>query len=183
MTTVVLDMSMSLDDYISGPDDEDRGLYDWYFDPDIDAASSAVKDEGIASFTAIVLGKNAYGGGFDDTPYDAVHFVVTHEEPQTVTHGPVTFVFVGSVEDAVEQARAAAGDGDVAIGGGADIAQQCLAAGLVDEVQLHVVPKILGAGKRLFGTTAVDLEPTRTVEAAGVTHLFYRVRSGRPRAR
>lgn len=175
MTKIVLDMSMSLDGYISGPDGEDRGLYDWYFDPNIDPASLEVKNEGIATFKAIVLGKNSYGEGFDETPYDAAHFVLTHEAPKTVTHGAITFEFVGDLATAIDKARVAAGDGDVAIGGGADVAQQCLAAGVMDEIQIHLVPKILGAGKRLFDGAALDLVPTRIVEASAVTHVLYEV--------
>jgi dihydrofolate reductase len=91
---------------------------------------------------------------------------------------PLTFAFVtDGVESAVEQAKAAAGDKDVGIGGGASVAQQCLRAGLLDELQIHVAPLLLGGGVRLFDGDAepVELETTRVIESPGVTHLRFRV--------
>ena len=93
--------------------------------------------------------------------------------------GGTTFTFVNDgIESALEQARQAAGSQDVALAGGADVAQQYLAAGLIDEMNIHVAPILLGAGARLFdnlGGAAVKLEQVRAVEAPGVTHLKYRV--------
>ena len=91
--------------------------------------------------------------------------------------GGTTYVFVTTgIQDALEQARAAAGGKDVVIGGGADVARQYLAAGLVDELQLHVVPVLLGDGVRLFEGATARLERMRTVESpTGVTHLKFRV--------
>lgn len=104
--------------------------------------------------------------------------VVTHTVPRDWVYegSPFTFVTDG-VESAVEQAKAVAGDKDVAVGA-ASIAQQCIRAGLLDEVHVNLVPVLLGGGVRLFehlGTTPVELESTRVVEAPGVTHLTFRV--------
>jgi dihydrofolate reductase len=105
-------------------------------------------------------------------------FVVTHTVPQEWVYegSPFTFVTDG-VESAVEQAKAVAGDKDVAVGA-ASIAQQCIRAGLLDEVHVDLVPVLLGGGVRLFehpGTTPTELESTRVIEAPDVTHLTFRV--------
>jgi dihydrofolate reductase len=114
----------------------------------------------------------------DDPPFHKPVFVVTHHEREPLTLSDTTFTFVNDgIESALAQAREAAGDQDVVIGGGAEIINQYLAAGLVDEIELHVVPIILGGGERLFAGVGpyVKLEQVRVVEAPGVTHLKYRV--------
>ncbi len=114
----------------------------------------------------------------DDPPFHKPVFVLTHHERQPLTLSDTTFTFVtDGIEPALERARAAAGARDVFIGGGADVINQYLAAGLVDELELHVVPIILGGGARLFEGIGPDvrLEPIRVLEAPGVTHLKYRV--------
>ena len=117
----------------------------------------------------------------DNPPFHHQVFILTHHEREPVTKdGGTTFTFVtDGIEAALEQAKAAAGDKDVVVGGGADVAQQYLKAGLVDEFQVHVVPVFLGDGVRLFeGLADVPggLECTRVVESpTGVTHLRYRV--------
>jgi dihydrofolate reductase len=179
MTSVLLDMAISLDGFVCGPDGADAGLYDWYFAPT--EPSKPVVEELVATTGAIVIGRGAFGtgddaGGWDDTPYDVPHFVITHRPPVTVPGRAVEFVFVSDgVRAAVEQARAAAGERYVTIGGGADIARQCLAADLVDEVQLHVVPIMVGAGVPLFPGPELRLTKIRVVDAPNVTHLRYRV--------
>ncbi len=105
-------------------------------------------------------------------------FVVTHTVPQEWAYqgSPFTFVTDG-IESAVEQARAVAGDKDVAVGA-ASIVQQCIEAGLLDEIHVDLVPVLLGADVRLFdhlGTEPIELEHTRVIEAPGVTHLTFRV--------
>jgi dihydrofolate reductase len=109
-------------------------------------------------------------------------FVLTHHAREPLTLSDTTFTFVtDGIESALEQARAAAGDKDVAIGGGGNVAQQYLAAGLVDELQLHVVPILLGDGIRVFGdggalgSDHIHLEPIRVIDSPAVTHLRYRV--------
>jgi dihydrofolate reductase len=105
-------------------------------------------------------------------------FVLTHHEREPLTLSDTTFTFVtDGIESALSQARKAAGGNDVTIGGGAAAINQYLAAGLVDEIELHVVPLLLGGGARLFEGVgpSVTLEQVRVVEAPGVTHLKYRV--------
>ena len=178
---VLLDMAVSLDGIVGGPDGEDVGLYDWYFDPS--PVSRPVIDELVETSGALVLGRGAFGtgddaGGWDETPYLVPHFVVTHRElPPAPPDRTVEFVAVSGVEQAVEQARRVAGERCTTIGGGPDIARQCLDAGLVDEVQLHVVPRVVGAGLRLFDGSSrrLQLRPTRVVDAPAVTHLRYAV--------
>ena len=113
----------------------------------------------------------------DDPPFHKPVFVLTHHEREPLTLSDTTYTFVtDGIASALAQAREAAGDQDVFIGGGADIINQYLAAGLVDEIELHVVPIILGGGARLFeGVQDEKLELLRVIEAPGVTHLKYRV--------
>jgi dihydrofolate reductase len=180
--TVILDMAMSLDGYIAGPNGEDQGLHDWYFAPA--EPSKKIIDELLDTFGAIVMGRRAYDvgdkqDGFADTPYKVKHFVLTHQVPEKAAKGTTSFTFVtDGIESALKQAKAAAGEKAVAIGGGANIAQQFLNAGLVDEIQIHLVSKLLGKGKRLFADShsgTVELERTRIIESSGVTHLKFRV--------
>jgi dihydrofolate reductase len=155
-------------------------------------ASSAVIEETLENIGATVMGRNMFGGtgswadnpwdGWwgDEPPYHHPVFVVTHHAREPVTMaGGTTFNFVtDGIESALAQAREAAEGKDVSLGGGANLVQQYLEAGLVDEFWLHVVPVILGDGARLLDNLSGDdlrLECTRVVEAPGVTHLSYRV--------
>jgi dihydrofolate reductase len=155
-------------------------------------ASTQIIEESLKNLGAAVMGRNMFGGrgpwgddpwdGWwgDDPPFHMPVFIVTHHAREPVTkQGGTTFTFVtDGIESALEQAREAAGGKDVALSGGANVAQQYLRAGLVDAMQIHVVPVLLGAGARLFdnlGGTAIELECTRAVEAPGVSHLTYRV--------
>jgi dihydrofolate reductase len=176
---VLLDMATTLDGRIGRSDGADVGLYDWYFEPS--EMSKPVIDELVETTGAIVLGRGAFGlgedaEGWDDTPYKVKHFVVTHRPPSRRRPGPVEFVFVtDGVRAAIELAREAAGDRYVTIGGGADVARQCLAGRLVDEIQLHVVPLVLGSGIPLFDglETKFRLSKIRVVDAPAVTHVRY----------
>jgi dihydrofolate reductase len=157
-------------------------------------ASSEVVDEVQRSAGATVMGRRMFSGGQgpweddpkadgwwgDEPPFGHPVFILTHHAREPVAkQGGTTFTFVTEgIEAALEQARDAAGDKDVAVGGGANVAQQYLKAGLLDELQIHLVPILLGGGVRLFddlGAERIELEPTRVVEAPGVTHLKYRV--------
>jgi dihydrofolate reductase len=157
-------------------------------------ASSEIMDESLNKTGATIMGRRMFSGGEgpweddpnadawwgDDPPFHHPVFVLTHHEREPVTkQGGTTFTFVTEgIEAALEQARAAAGDKDVAIGGGASVAQQYLKAGLLDEVHINVVPILLHGGVRLFDNlddANVELEKTRVVDAPGVTHLSYRV--------
>jgi dihydrofolate reductase len=178
---VILDMAMSLDGFAAGPNGEDRGLNDWFFSPA--GRSREIIEESIASTGAIVMGRRAYGvgddaEGFSDTPYDAAHFVLTSKPPASTPKGNVSFTFVtDGIDSALEQARAAAGARNVAIGGGPSTAQGFVGAGVLDEIQVHLIPVLLGEGIRLFGRAGrrLNLAPIRVVEAPDATHLRYRV--------
>jgi dihydrofolate reductase len=142
---------------------------------------------------AYVMGRQMFGGGEgdwgdgswkgwwgDDPPYHVPVFVLTHHPREPVPmEGGTTYHFVtDGIESALEQARAAAGDGDVQIAGGADVIQQYLKAGVVDEFQVSVAPKFLGGGVRLFeglGNDEIRLEVVRAVESPLATHVKYRV--------
>jgi dihydrofolate reductase len=136
------------------------------------------------------MGRKMFGGragGWDETwtgwwgedpPYHTPVFVLTHHPREPLPmQGGTTFTFVtGGIESALEQARSAAGDKDVAIAGGAGAVQQYLAAGLLDELYLHIVPVILGGGERLLeGVGDPVLEPTEVIASPAVTHVRYRV--------
>jgi dihydrofolate reductase len=123
---------------------------------------------------------NAGGWWGDDPPFHVPVFVLTHHARETlVLKGGTSFVFVtDGIESAVAQAREVAGDKDVLAAGGGTLAQECLSAGLLDELQIHVVPLLLGDGVRLFDhlDSLVELEATRVIESPTVTHLRYRVK-------
>ncbi len=157
-------------------------------------ASTAVYEEDDAA-GAIIMGRNMFGGGpgpwgddpwsgwwGDDPPFHLPVFVLTHHAREPLEClGGTTFIFVtGGPAAALEAARGAAGSASVAIAGGAGTARQYLAAGLVDEVTIHLVAAFLGAGVRLFdepALTDVGLEQVGVVDAPGVTHLTYRMRA------
>jgi len=153
-------------------------------------ASSAVLDEAEENVGAEIMGRGKFGPGpgpwpdepwngwwGDDPPFHKPVFVLTNHEREPLTLSDTTFTFVTEgIEAALELARDAAGDRDVMLGGGADSINQYLAAGLVDELELHVVPVLLGGGSRLFeGVGPLQMEQVRSIEAPGVTHLKYRV--------
>ncbi len=156
-------------------------------------ASSVVIEEALDNVGATIMGRNMFGGGpgpWGEDPWDGwwgeeppfhtpVYVLTHHAREPLVKQGGTTFTFVtDGVESALEQAKQAAGGRDVALGGGADVAQQYLAAGLIDELDLNVVPVLLGGGTRLFdnlGEATVGLEQVRTIEGPGVTHIKYRV--------
>ncbi len=154
-------------------------------------ASSAIMEERMQGIGATIMGRNMFGGrgpwgdtpweGWwgDEPPFHMPVFVVTHHAREPLVKTGTTFTFVtDGIESALEQAHEAAGGQDVALAGGADIAQQYLRAGLVDEMHLHVAPVLLGGGERLLDNldgAGLKLTCTRVVEAPGVTHLTYRV--------
>jgi dihydrofolate reductase len=158
---------------------------------------SEVVQDTVSATGATVMGRRMFSGGEggwaddpradgwwgEDPPFHHAVFVLTHHvrEP-LVMAGGTTFTFVTEgIETALEQAKVAAGDLDVALGGGASVAQQYLGAGLLDQLQVHVVPVLLGDGRRLFADgllEAPELERTSVVSSpTGVTHLTYRVQS------
>jgi dihydrofolate reductase len=155
-------------------------------------ASSAVMEEAFENVGAIIMGRNMFGGGpgpwdsdwqgwwGDEPPFHVPVYVVTHHPRESLEmQGGTSFHFVTEgIEAALEQAREASGDGSVDIAGGANVIQQYLRAGLVDEMHLNVVPILLGGGERLLDGvgTGLELEQTRVIEAPGVTHLRYNVK-------
>src|SRR5215211_9116297 len=170
MAMVTCDASMSIDGYTAGPNqradkpfgdgDVDR-LHQWMFEqPDENAAAI----EAIGASSAYIMGRNMFGPGRgdwdldwkgwwgDEPPFHAPVFVLTHHPREPVVmQGGTTFHFVtDGIESALAQAREAAGGKDVMLWGGAQVAKQYLAAGLLDELELHVVPVLLGDGARLF---------------------------------
>jgi dihydrofolate reductase len=177
MGTVIIDMVMSLDGFIAGPHDGDDGMHDWYFAPSGNA--TLVIDELLHSIGAMILGRNVLGDQLDgfETPYKVPHFVLTHQARPPVEHTGVTFHFVADgIESALSQAQAVAGEKVICVAGGASTAGQFLHAGLIDELHIHLVSKLLGGGLRLFEQgQPIELEQTRVLESPGVTHLRYRV--------
>jgi dihydrofolate reductase len=200
MTQVITGLSTSLDGFIAGADDGlerplgtgGERLFQWFSDGDtpsryypsfqMSAVSAAVFDEAAGRAGAVISGRRTYDiarawGGSGPLPGVPL-FVLTHQVPDTVPSGdpPYTFVTDG-IESAVEQARVAAAGKDVALMG-ASIVQQCLRAGLLDELTINLVPVVLGRGVRLLDGLepgSAELELIQVVDAPGVTHLTYRV--------
>jgi dihydrofolate reductase len=200
MATVLIDLGMSLDGFITGPNPTpEQGLgkdgepllewsgngtepdrYSGFFKPS--GASREIIDEMFENTGAILIGRGLYDimNGWDaNHPIKGVPvFLVTHEAPENIPQGPTPFVVVtDGIESAVKQAKAAAGDKEI-LTHGANLTQQLLNAGLVDELLIHIVPLLLGEGTRLFDhlkSIPVNLEIIKVTEAPGVTHLRYRV--------
>ena len=182
---------MSLDGFITGPnegvgnplgDDEGR-LHDWMFARATDE-DAEVLDEAYARTGAILMGRRMFDVGLepwgDPPPFHRPVFVLTHEtQDPMLMQGGTTYHFVADgIEAALERARAAAGKKDVGIWGGANVMRQYLKAGLLDELQVHLVPILLGEGVRLFedlGRERIELKRIRTIETAAATHLRFEV--------
>lgn len=182
MSTVTLHMSISLDGRTTGPDDDLEKLHDWSYPrsgPVSEASMSVIRE--LFTSAAVVMGWRTFdlgqerNGWFDNPPFTVPFFVPARQVPARDAAANLRFVTDGVVS-AVEQAKAEAGDGAVALVGGATTFQQAFNAGLVDELQLTHVPVVLGQGMRLFDDLAsTDFEPIRVIQAPGVTHVRYRV--------
>jgi dihydrofolate reductase len=189
MARVICDMSMSLDGYVTGPNDSRENpfgdgagmLHDWMFAEATDV-DRATLQEMIDGAGAVVMGRKSFdknegdGGWGDGGPLgDLPCFVVTHHRPTTSYPSVYTFVTNG-VASAIEQAKSAAGDKVVGLHG-ATVMQQALPLGLVDEIRVHVVPVLLGGGTPLFGSldSAITLERTSAFATPAATHIGYRV--------
>jgi dihydrofolate reductase len=160
-----------------------------------DNASGPIVEGWLKGVGATVMGRNMFGGGpgpwgddpwtgywGEEPPYHHPVFVLTHHEREPLEmKGGTTFHFVtDGIDAALSQARDAAGDQDVSIGGGAATVNQYLAAGVIDEILISLVPVFLGAGSRLFddlGGANLKPEPVEVVDAPGVTHIRYRASS------
>ena len=202
MGRVVCDITVTADGYSAGlnqteerPFGDDGGdgtgdaLHAWMFKtPDENRAEI----DRIVAAKAFIMGRNMFGpvrgewdrhwNGWwgDDPPFHAPVFVLTHHarEPQPMAGGTTFYFVTDGIESALAQARAAAGDGDVAIGGGASTINQYLAAGLIDELRVHIAPLMFGAGTRLFeGVPPLKLEQVASRGASLATHVTYRVLS------
>jgi dihydrofolate reductase len=196
MGKVVLYMSMSVDGFITGPDDSighglgvgGERLHDWLQFPDGDVdlrthrpvgPSATVVDELVAT-GAVITGRRTFdlAGRWGGDHHDGVPiFVLTRAAPDEPAPGHARYVT--DIDSCVAQAKAAAGGRDVMLHGAAT-AQECLRAGLLDEMELQLVPVLLGQGRRLFADLPpdhVELELLRALEAPDVLHLRYRVRS------
>jgi dihydrofolate reductase len=189
MGKVVLDITMSLDGFVTAPNDGPgqglgeggQVLHEWVFDGKTER-DTEVLDEAIRTTGSAVLGRRTFDiaedAWGDNPPFSGPVFVLTHRAREGVTRGEATFTFVtDGLESALEQARAAAGDKVVRLMG-ANISQQYLRAGLVDEIELHVANVLLGEGRPLFANTGarqIRLERTRVIATPTVTHLTYRV--------
>ena len=202
MPKVIIDMTMSLDGYVAGPEDgpefplgkhDGMAIFDWYFSgteeyrtplfkpepgPNLDQVKRMYEESG-----AFIFGRRTYditkGWGGRHPVNGAPVFVLTHTPPpaETVPKGPSNLTFVtDGIESAIRQAKAAAGDKHVKLGG-ASPGKQALRAGLVDEILIHLAPYLLGGGVRLFDVLAngVRLEKLSVSDGPLVTHLRYRV--------
>jgi dihydrofolate reductase len=186
MGNVVIDMSMSLDGYIAAPDDtpaqglgeDGMRLHDWAFD------DPSVFEQVFGDITehtgAVIMGRRSYDNSIEawggKGPIEGVPcFVVTHRPIEGAD--PIFTVVSDGIESALAKAREAAGDKEIGLMG-ANLDQQYLAAGLVDQIRIHLIDVLLGGGRRLFDTlpTRVELEQTDVSQTGGVTHLVYRVR-------
>lgn len=218
MAELRLNMTISLDGYVAGPDQSleeplgigGRTLHEWMIAlrsfrdaHGMEGGATGPDDEVVAEsmqgIGATIMGRNMFGpvrgpwgddawrGWWgDDPPFHTPVFVLTHQPraPLTMEGGTVFHFVTEGIEAALAQAMDAAGGRDVALGGGAQTVRQYLAAGLVDDMQIHVVPVLLGDGERLFeGTDGAQtrLRLVRTVASPTVTHHRYR-REGAPPA-
>jgi dihydrofolate reductase len=196
LTSVVCDISISADGYSAGPNqteerpfgDRDTSmLHAWMFDTPDENRAERYR---ITAAKAFIMGRNMFGPIRGDwrgdwkgwwgpePPYHAPVFVLTHYEREPLTmEGGTTFHFVtDGIGSALTHAQAVAGDGDVAVAGGASTVNQYLAAGLLDELRLHIAPFTLGSGTRVFdGVPPLKLEQLSSRGASLVTHVTYRV--------
>jgi len=202
MSKVIFHMSMSLDGFVAGPDDgpdnplgtAGESLFTWYGSGDteykmpggvwlfkISRASAELLEQVVKTSGAIVTGRRTFdiaGAWGGQHPVDVPIVVLTHNVPEEWVREELPFTFVtDGIESAIEKAKALAGDKNVGVGS-ATTMQQCLKAGLLDEIHINLAPVLLGGGVRLFeqfGAEPVELEQLAVIEGTGVAHLQYRV--------
>ena len=191
MTKVLLEMSMSLDGYTTGPDvsaEEPMGrggeqLHEWMFEGS-PAESERYEIEHFRDIGAVIVGRRMADLGIvhwgEEPTFHAPVFVVTNRPADTIVKaGGTSYIFVtGGIDEALGRARDAAEPADVIVGGGADVARQYLRAGAVDELRLHLIPVILGGGGRLFDdgpSQSIHLRPIEVTDTPRATHLTYEV--------
>ena len=191
MATVVADMSMTLDGFVAGPNDEVDEVFSWYSAGDVPVEtdnpelsfkvdeSSAELIQEWSNVKALVIGRRTFdlaGGWGGRHPVGVPVWIPTHNPPDGWDDAPFTFVTEG-VESAVKQASEHAGDGIVGVAG-PNVAKQCLNAGILDAIRVSVVPYLIGEGVPYFAgleTTPVKLGQPQVVEGKGVTHIYYEV--------
>jgi dihydrofolate reductase len=180
MNTIVAYKSVSVDGYATGPDEDLSQLHAW-----MDRPGAAEVTRGFFAAGAVVMGRRTMAAGEepwgDDEVFGMPVFVLSHQRREPVRKGGTTFTFVGDLWEALDLARRVAGKRPVNLMG-ASVVQQALAAGLVDELRLHLVPVVLGGGTPLFapGPNPVTLRTERVQEIDGVVHLTYRVDRSAP---
>ena len=193
MGKVITSLSLSLDGFVAGPNDDVQHVFAWLMSGDtaipvqggrmvlkVSPQSAEILKEALATYGAGVWGRRTFdiARAWDGHPPGSPAFIVTHTVPQEWVYegSPFTFVTDG-VESAIRQAKQVAGEKDVVVCT-ASILQQCLNLGLMDEIHIDLAPVLLGGGVRLFehlGTEPIELESTKVIEAPGVTHLRYRI--------
>jgi dihydrofolate reductase len=187
VSATVLYMSMSLDGFIAGPNegpgnglgDGGQRLHEWYFEGADDSVNRKVKDESLAT-GAIVAGRGTFepAEGWGGDHHDGVPiWILSRREPGLDIGQWPNVTYVDDVRTAMSEAKRAAGDKNVLVHGAA-VTQLALAAGVLDELEIHVVPVLFGQGRRLFDNLdpeQIELERTRVLEGDGVTHMHYRV--------
>ncbi len=202
MGKIVVELSMSLDGFVAGPNDNQENglgeggdaLFAWYQSGDthfplpgtdmafkISQASADHLQEEWAQIGVMVVGRRTFditGGWGGYPPGGGMCIVMTHNPPPEWIKEDSPFIFItDGIESAIRKAREIAGDKNISMSS-ASVTQQCIAAGLLDEIQLDLAPVLLGSGVRLFdklGVTPIQLEQTKVVQGIGVTHLVYRV--------
>jgi dihydrofolate reductase len=191
MTTVIFDISMSVDGFVTASNirpeeplgDGGQRLHEWAFGGD--ERNRELLAEAVNFVGAVIAGRRTYdlsvpwwGADGPAGPARVPVFVVTHAEPEEVPEeGVYTFVTDG-IESALDKAKTAAADQDVAVMGGAEIGQQYIRAGLIDEISIHLVPVLLGSGTTMFehlGEEHIQLENVGVIETPQATHFRFRV--------
>jgi dihydrofolate reductase len=198
MGKVLMEITMSLDGYTTGPEvsaEEPMGrdgerLHEWMFAGKSAAEVERWQTDHFSTIGAVIIGRRMADLGIgpwgEEPTYHAPCFVVTHRPAETIVKkGGTSYIFVTEgIEDAMAQAKAAAGEQDVMVEGGADVDRQYLNAGLIDEIRLHVAPIVLGAGSPLFTGVRPDLRlvPSQATNSPLATHLTYQVDASAVRA-
>lgn len=198
MGKVLMEITMSLDGYTTGPEVSaeaplGRGgdrLHEWMFAGKSAADTDRYETDHFSTVGALIMGRRMADLGIEpwgeEPTFHAPCFIVTHRPAETIVKkGGTSYIFVTEgIEAAMARAKAAAGEQDVMVNGGADIDRQYLNAGLIDEIRLHIAPIVLGGGTPLFAGVRSDLRvvPSQATHSPLATHLTYRVDASAVRA-
>lgn len=192
MGKVFFDISMSLDGFITGANrtpaeplgDEGEHLHDWAFNSK-DEYNRSLISQSVSTLGAVICGRRTYDdalpGWGADGPTGSARlpvFVVSHHLPEEVPEGSVYTFVTDGINSALQKAKKAAGEKNVTVMGGADIGQQYIKAGLVDELSIHLIPVLFGSGTPMFanlGEAHIQLEPVQTIETPEAIHLRLRI--------